>query len=416
MQAKGSLSRIAFTFPFALVALLISSPTGAQTQYPVHIVTPNYVEGDTLIPINSFQDGPDDGWVEVALPFPFTFYGVPYNHAFVSTNGYINFLEPSSFFYNDGSCPIFGPGVPNGAIFAFWDDLLVDDPTADVWTRLLGTAPNRQFVIEWRNVFLTATGPSIRVNFEIVLSETGVITLQYRNTGPDALQRGSSATIGLVSPTGEFVAQFSCLTESLPSGQDYAVQFGESTKTVAADIKPGRCPNRFEVDSKGALPVAVLGMDGFDVTTIDPTSVTLAGVAPLRWSLEDDGTPYEPFVGRTDPNQCTAQGPDGFLDMAFKFDSQKVAAALGTVDDGEVRVLQLRGKLRNGTEISGEDVVTIIEKDSKKGHKRGYRKGHGKEHKKGYEKEHYRGHKKEHEKVHWKGYEDEHENGHGKEK
>jgi hypothetical protein len=358
MQGKQSFRQISHVPAVALVALLFSSPAGAQTDYPMQVVTPNYIEAGNMLSLSG-----DDTYQEIALPFPFTFYGVPYDRAWVSTNGYMNFLGPSSVFSN--SCPIFGGDMLRAAIYAFWDDLFVDG-AASVRTQELGTAPGRQFVIEWRNVrfFNSATK---RISFEIVLSETGTITLQYRDINDDFQERGGSATIGLENEkmgVGSHADQFSCNTPSIGPGE-YAIRFGRTARTVAADIKPGGCPNPFNVGSKGVLPFAVLGMADFDVTMIDPKTVTLEGVAALRSALEDVGTPYEPLVGKTDPYHCTALGPDGYLDMTFKFDTEEVVAALGTVKDGEVRVLQLRGKLLDGTEISGEDVVTILSKGKK---------------------------------------------------
>jgi hypothetical protein len=107
------------------------------------------------------------------------------------------------------------------------------------------------------------------------------------------------------------------------------------------------------------LPVAILGTADLDVTTIDPGTVTLRGVAPLRWSLEDVGAPYEPYVDRIDPYQCNALGPDGFPDILFKFDTQEIAATLADGDNQEVATLELRGQLLDGKEIRGEDVVII---------------------------------------------------------
>jgi len=71
------------------------------------------------------------------------------------------------------------------------------------------------------------------------------------------------------------------------------------------------------------------------------------------------GTPYKPFVWKIDANQCNELGPDGHLDIVFKFDTQAIAASLSDVEDKEVITLQLRGNLLNGTEIRGEDVVII---------------------------------------------------------
>jgi hypothetical protein len=63
---------------------------------------------------------------------------------------------------------------------------------------------------------------------------------------------------------------------------------------INVDIKPGTCPNPVNVKARGVLPVAILGTADFDVTTIDPASVRLEGVAPIRWALEDVATPVPP--------------------------------------------------------------------------------------------------------------------------
>jgi hypothetical protein len=46
---------------------------------------------------------------------------------------------------------------------------------------------------------------------------------------------------------------------------------------VSIDIKPGSYPNSINLCSHGVVPVAILSGDGFDATTIDPTSVMFAG-------------------------------------------------------------------------------------------------------------------------------------------
>ena len=69
---------------------------------------------------------------------------------------------------------------------------------------------------------------------------------------------------------------------------------------VAIDIRPTSCPNPFMVGSKGVIPLAILGTADFDVTQIDPASVRLAGIEPLRWANEDVSTPFEPYIGKQD--------------------------------------------------------------------------------------------------------------------
>jgi hypothetical protein len=123
---------------------------------------------------------------------------------------------------------------------------------------------------------------------------------------------------------------------------------------VSVDIKPMSWPNPLNVNKKGVLPVAILGTEDFDVTQIDPASILLEGVAPLRWALEDVGTPGDPLAG-----------PDGITDLSLKFEAQEIVAALGDVNDGDVLALHLTGNLKeefNGTDIVGEDVVWIIKK------------------------------------------------------
>ena len=111
--------------------------------------------------------------------------------------------------------------------------------------------------------------------------------------------------------------------------------------------------------------VTFLGTETIDVSQVDPASVRLQGVAPLRWAMEDVATPYEPYIGKQDAYDCTEEGPDGFMDLTFKFKTQEVVAALGDVSDGDVLVLELTGNLReeyDGKPIEGEDVVVILEK------------------------------------------------------
>jgi len=364
MQRKPFLEQFRFILPIGLAILLISSPTTAQTVYSIDLVTASYIEANTLLPLKG-----DDACLDVPPPFPFPFYRKDYTHAYVSTNGFLSFVKG---YYSGTNVSLPTTTIPNGAIYAFWDDLNVD-LAASVRTELLGAAPNRRFVVEWRNVSFFGADFKKRVNFEIVLHENGVILLQYHNVANDGRQMGNSATIGVEDETGNSAVQFSFNRASLGVGE-YAIRLAHLARSVPADIKPGGCPNPLNVGSKGVLPFAILGTSDLDVTAINPDSVTLGGgvilskdplkikilvskLRPLRWSLEDVGTPYAPFDGKIDPYQCNELGPDGYLDIVFKFDTEVIAAAFSDVEDREVIILQLRGQLRDGTEISGEDVA-----------------------------------------------------------
>lgn len=133
---------------------------------------------------------------------------------------------------------------------------------------------------------------------------------------------------------------------------------GGGTMQVDLDIKPTSCPNPLNLNSRGVLPVAILGSEDLDVTTIDVASIQLEGVAPIRSSYEDVATP----VADGQDCECTEEGPDGFLDLTLKFKKTEVIAALGEVQDGNLVPLTLTGMLREefgGTPIEGSDCVRI---------------------------------------------------------
>jgi len=365
MKVKLFFRGVKFIFPIALVILLICSPTSAETNYSIEEVTPSYIEGDE--PGLSFA-GEDEDVLEVDLPFPFTFYGVAYDKAYVSTNGFLSFTGISDPYPVSSCLPT--ADSPNAAIYAFWTDLYLMD--ARLRTKLIGTEPNRQFVIEWRNVTSYWYYDLVLFDFEIVLYENGTILLQYRNIDGDSynfFETGKYAVIGLENGADGVAAEFACGKEDAIDPGTFAIMFvpDQSSLTVPVDIKPLSCPNPINVVSRGVLPVAILGTANFNVKTIDPRTVTLEGVAPIsvRWPrlrVVDLATPYEPYVGKVGAHECTRRGRDRHPDMIFHFDIQKIVAALGEVDDKAVITLHLSGKLLDGTDFSGEDVVTIINK------------------------------------------------------
>lgn len=132
---------------------------------------------------------------------------------------------------------------------------------------------------------------------------------------------------------------------------------------VDVDIKPTSCPNPLNVNSKGVLPVAILGTAELDVTTIDIASIRLDGVAPIRSSYEDVAAPVSDDA---EDCECTTAGPDGYLDLTLKFKKEEIIAALGEVNDGDLLELTLKGVLSDvfgGLPIEGSDCVIIIKKD-----------------------------------------------------
>lgn len=169
-----------------------------------------FIEANTVLPLTG-----DDAATVVELPFPFSFYGQEYTSAEIGTNGHLQFGTPQLFsVFSNTSLP--DVGLPNAAIYALWDDLFVDF-TGSVRTEVVGSAPDRQFVIEWRDVQFLADS-SLAVRFEVVLHEDGRILIQYASADPDPLQKGSSATVGLENETATDAFLYSFNTPSLSSG------------------------------------------------------------------------------------------------------------------------------------------------------------------------------------------------------
>ena len=131
--------------------------------------------------------------------------------------------------------------------------------------------------------------------------------------------------------------------------------------TVSVDIKPGSCPNPLNVKSRGVLPVAVLGTKDFDVMSIDPATIRLTredipgvGVAPIRSSCEDVGTPFS-----GDFCECHELKSDGYMDLTLKFKTQELVTMLALDIVGGQIQLTLTGTLKDGTAISGKDCIRV---------------------------------------------------------
>jgi hypothetical protein len=132
---------------------------------------------------------------------------------------------------------------------------------------------------------------------------------------------------------------------------------------VSVDVKPQGCPNPINVGALGVLPVAVLGTASFDVSHDRPIIRQATKRASAAFRVR--GYSYTVYRDVANATDCTTAGPDGFTDLVLHFDNQTVVAALGPVNDGEIRLLTLTGNLLpqlGGTAIRGQDVVAIIRK------------------------------------------------------
>jgi streptogramin lyase len=197
------------------------------------------------------------------------------------------------------------------------------------------------------------------------------VTVSVRSSNDSAWSAAETAANGVpltATPDGRYLEITTTL--KITSGDEspilYDLTVERAVIPVAIDIKPESCPNPLNVRDRGDLAVAILGTLEFDAFMVDPASIRLEGVPPLRWDIEDVATP---IADNAEACECTTEGPDGFYDLGLKFDSQAVVAAIGEVSDGDVLPLLLTGNLRdeyNGTAIEGSDCVIIVLKGNPK--------------------------------------------------
>ena len=195
----------------------------------------------------------DDSAGRIALPFKFTlftktfFEGSPVN---ISTNGWIS-LTPSvagTAEWENGRLPGHLVPRPDGSvgrmpanlIAPFFHDLVVGQADSGVYTRVLGSAPDRRLIVEWRNFSAYDDDDqdpqpdyTTRLTFQAVLYEgSNDIAFRYRTLdGP--LTQGDSATIGLQNDRRDQAIQFGFNRPRLSEGRSLFFRFNPEDGSYA---------------------------------------------------------------------------------------------------------------------------------------------------------------------------------------
>lgn len=131
----------------------------------------------------------DDIWAR-PIGFNFVYRGVSYSTVYVSVNGYISFTD-SGHSYNNTTIP--NAGGPPDMIAVLWDDLMIYPSDGGMWDELLGTAPNRQYIVQWWMISERQNEQS-SMSFAIILHEgSNAIEFLYY----DMQQTPMDVTIGI---------------------------------------------------------------------------------------------------------------------------------------------------------------------------------------------------------------------------
>lgn len=262
----------------------------------------------------------DDIAGRLDMPFSFPFYDETYERMFFTTNGYVSFIDEGGFsnFFNTA---IPSPEPPNAAIYALWQDLVVDDQSRIDYASL-EVGGRSVFVIEWENI--AQLGSDNRLDMEVKLWEDGTIDLLYGD-GVDQLGGGSQATIGLENADASDGFQFSFRQSVLEPNTAWRFE-KVPTGTVSGVV----------TNANDGLPVAgatVTATPGDRTTQTDENGQYLLRLVPGLYQIEVSAPNYEPASVR----QRIRDGREATKDFAL----QAAAAAIapleitGAVDLGQ---------------------------------------------------------------------------------
>ncbi|MDE2842878.1 MAG: IPT/TIG domain-containing protein, partial [Chloroflexota bacterium] len=237
---------------------------------------------------------PDDSIARVPLPFKFVLFtrafpeGSPVN---ISTNGWIS-LTPSvggTAEWENGRLP--GHQVPRpdrsvghmpaNLIAPFFHDLVVGETDSGVYTRVLGEAPNRRLIVEWRNfsTYDDEEDPrpdyATRLTFQAVLYEgSNDIAFLYRTLqGP--LTQGDSATIGLQNDRRDQAIQFGFNRPRLSEGRSLFFRFNPGDGSYAFEHFLPLVTDTEEFRTNLGLTADLLSGATVRLTLFDPTGQPL---------------------------------------------------------------------------------------------------------------------------------------------
>lgn len=213
-----------------------------------------YLEGTD--PLDLFAD---DGVIQVALPFPFVFYGTSYEAVWISSNGNLQFRTADTAFHN--RCLADGPVPELGDLIAvFWDDLDLS-LQGELAVATVGAAPHRIFVVEWRDV--PPYGSNDGLTFAVQLHEgSNDIVVLYEDLSSGDHRAGERATVGLQSAEQGMSLQYSCDQPRLPApGGIVFTPPAEPPAGAGLTARLVAPPTQSELVAKGEVALLLVQLD-----------------------------------------------------------------------------------------------------------------------------------------------------------
>jgi len=215
----------------------------------------------------------DDDSAGISSPFPMQYGGGSFTNLYVGANGAISF--------DSGSISALNTTLPTSSVSTlvapFWGDLYAYPGTdQNVLWEVIGTAPNRELVVEWRDVrhYTCRSDSSATVKFQVVFTEgTSNVLFNYADTtfggGCTFADQGGSATVGVqVAPT--LATQFSYNQPLVADNTALLWQLPPTVTMLPLDLAFGSQP----VGTPSAAQVVTLTNNTSSSATINSIATT----------------------------------------------------------------------------------------------------------------------------------------------
>jgi hypothetical protein len=303
------------------ILLLISQLTFSQFNYTFSASngTYNSIETGTIAPLTaSFSPSRpllDESFSNnIPIGFSFQYNSINYTSIHLNTNGFASLGTP--FLASSTQDPAYDVNELRAAagykvaikpvLAPFWDNLLLNSAT-DLTYITSGSAPNRIFTSQWKNVIWKSGNSAI--SFQLKLYETTNIIEFIYEPQADLGGADKSASIGISTENPQIIdEEIAPLTfQSLTSTQSTAI-VNQSFETDNIAVKPvsGQI-FRF-------TPIACMPASGIYLTGFDSNSAT------INWAVTQGATSYEIALSNIDitpiSGSLTATNQFTFNDLA----------------------------------------------------------------------------------------------------
>ncbi|MET0232711.1 MAG: hypothetical protein ABW186_17405, partial [Rhodanobacteraceae bacterium] len=237
-------------------------------------------------------DNLDNEFAEFTAPWPIRFYGRTSTALCISNDGIVVFDDAECISPSPGSNPdpgysfnqdlptTFGVNVPT-FLAPMWGNL--GDGPGHVYTQTLGTAPNRQFVVQWNDLASYAIATTT-ATFEIVFNEANdTLRYEYLTTafGNEA-DNGAWSTVGLQGDPNGLFTKYSYYEPSLRP--DSAIEW-TFTPAVSASADSGAAQISAGDPVLAVAESSLTAVVAPNTSTTRTLTIANTGNRDLHWSL-----------------------------------------------------------------------------------------------------------------------------------